>query len=78
MNSKVLRIGILLILVAGISPAVVYRDRFDVAARELWIQDVGIWAPLLFMAVYAVAAVLFLPGSVLTLAGGVLFGPVLL
>jgi uncharacterized membrane protein YdjX (TVP38/TMEM64 family)/rhodanese-related sulfurtransferase len=29
------------------------------------------------MAVYAVAAVLFLPGSVLTLAGGALFGPVL-
>ena len=42
-----------------------------------WIQEAGIWAPLLFMAVYAVAAVLFLPGSVLTLAGGALFGPVL-
>jgi len=72
-----MRIGILLILVAGIALAVLYRDRFDVAALEHWIQDAGIWAPLLFMAVYAVAAVLFLPGSVLTLAGGALFGPVL-
>ena len=77
MNSKLMRIGILLILVAGIALAVLFRDRIDVAALERWIQDAGIWAPLLFMAVYAVAAVLFLPGSVLTLAGGALFGPVL-
>lgn len=77
MNSKHMRTGILLILVAGIALAVLYRDRFDVAALELWIQDAGIWAPLLFMAVYAVASVLFLPGSLLTLAGGALFGPVL-
>ena len=77
MNSRFVRIGLLLILVAGIAMAVVYRDRFDVAALERWIQDAGIWAPLLFMAVYAVAAVLFLPGTLLTLAGGALFGPVL-
>ena len=77
MNSRLIRIGLLLVLVTGIAMAVVYRDRFDVAALERWIQDAGIWAPLLFMAVYAIAAVLFLPGSVLTLAGGALFGPVL-
>jgi uncharacterized membrane protein YdjX (TVP38/TMEM64 family) len=77
MNSRFVRIGLLLILVAGIAVAVVYGDRFDVAALERWIQDAGIWAPLLFMAVYAVAAVLFLPGTLLTLAGGALFGPVL-
>jgi uncharacterized membrane protein YdjX (TVP38/TMEM64 family) len=77
MNSRLLRIGVLLVLMAGIALAVLYRDRFDVAALELWIQDAGVWAPLLFMAFYAVAAVLFLPGSVLTLAGGALFGPVL-
>ena len=77
MNSRFVRIGLLLILVAGIAVAVVYRDRFDVAALERWIQDAGIWAPLLFMAVYALAAVLFLPGTLLTLTGGALFGPVL-
>ncbi|MGB5298647.1 MAG: VTT domain-containing protein [Thiogranum sp.] len=77
MNSRFIRIGLLLMLVAGIAVAVVYRDRFDIAALERWIQDAGIWAPLLFMAVYAVAAVLFLPGTLLTLAGGALFGPVL-
>jgi len=64
-------------LVAGAALTVAYRDRLDVVALEGWIQDAGIWAPLLFMVVYAVATVLFLPGSLLTLAGGALFGPVL-
>ncbi len=53
-----------------------YRDRFDVTALEAWLQGAGWLAPLVFMALYALAAVLFLPGSVLTLAGGALFGPV--
>ncbi len=77
MNNRFVRIGILLLLVAGIIVAILFRDRFDVAALEVWINEAGIWAPLLFMVVYAIAAVLFLPGSVLTLAGGALFGPVL-
>ena len=77
MNNRSLRIGILLTLMAAIGLALIYRDRLDAEALEFWIQDAGIWAPLLFMAFYAVAAVLFLPGSVLTLAGGALFGPVL-
>lgn len=35
------------------------------------------WAgPLLFMLIYAVATVFLLPGSLLTLAGGALFGPI--
>ena len=40
-------------------------------------RDAGPVAPLLFILIYALATVLFLPGSVLTLAGGALFGPVL-
>ena len=43
--------------------------------REL-IGQYGAAAPLLFIAVYAVAPSLFLPGLPLTLAGGILFGPV--
>ena len=53
-----------------------YRDRFDAAALETWANDAGAIGPLLFMLMYALATVLFLPGSVLTLAGGALFGPV--
>jgi len=35
----------------------------------------GRWAPPVFIALYAAATVLFVPGSVMTLAGGALFGP---
>ncbi len=38
------------------------------------IEGLGAWAPLVFMAGYAVATVTFVPGSVLTLASGALFG----
>jgi uncharacterized membrane protein YdjX (TVP38/TMEM64 family) len=39
-----------------------------------WIEGLGAWAPVVFMAGYAVATVAFIPGSVLTLASGALFG----
>ena len=77
MKPNALRILLVLVLLAGITLAWLYRDRLDAAALEQWVQSAGLAAPLLFMLVYAIAAVFFLPGSVLTLAGGALFGPVL-
>ncbi len=71
-----LRIGLGLLVLAGIVLAVLYRDAFTVEALETRMAELGFTAPLLFMAIYALAAVFFLPGSVLTLAGGALFGPV--
>jgi len=72
-----MRIALLLGLAAAVTLAIIYRDQVDGAALEAWVRDAGPAAPLLFMLIYALAAVLFLPGSVLTLAGGALFGPVL-
>ena len=77
MKAKWIRITVFLVLVVAIAVAISYRDQFDAAAVEHWIQNAGVLAPLVFMLVYAVGAVLFLPGTVLTLAGGALFGPVL-
>jgi len=76
-NNRLMRIVLLLGLLVAVTLAIVYRDQFDAAALEAWVRDAGPVAPLLFMLIYALAAVLFLPGSVLTLAGGALFGPVL-
>jgi uncharacterized membrane protein YdjX (TVP38/TMEM64 family)/rhodanese-related sulfurtransferase len=77
MTKTLTRIALLLVLVAGIALAIVYRDAFDAAALEAWVDNAGAAGPVAFVLIYALATVLFLPGSVLTLAGGALFGPVL-
>jgi len=77
MNRKTLsRIVLFAALAAAIVVAYAYRDWLNVAALESWVKSAGALGPVLYMAVYAIATVLFLPGSVLTLAGGALFGPV--
>jgi len=76
MNKTLIRIVILALLMAGIALAVVYRDQFDVANLEAWVSEAGIAGPLVFMLLYIAGTVFFFPGSVLTLAGGALFGPV--
>jgi uncharacterized membrane protein YdjX (TVP38/TMEM64 family)/rhodanese-related sulfurtransferase len=76
MNRTTLRWLLGLALLAPIGMAVAWRDRFDVAALQTWVEGSGAAAPLVFIAVYAAATVLFLPGAVITMAGGALFGPV--
>ena len=76
MKKLLLRASLVLILVAGISAVVLYRDQLNAAVLENWIKDAGILGPILFMVIYIIGTVFFFPGSVLTLAGGALFGPV--
>jgi len=42
-----------------------------------WIGKLGSWGPVIFVGLYVVATVLFIPGSVLTLGAGAVFGVVL-
>ncbi len=49
------------VLAAGLGLAVLYRDRFDVTLLAAWVRDAGVIAPRVFMLVYAVATVLFMP-----------------
>ncbi len=39
-----------------------------------WMARLGVWAPVLYIALYIVACVALIPGAVLTLAGGAAFG----
>jgi uncharacterized membrane protein YdjX (TVP38/TMEM64 family) len=39
-----------------------------------WVDGLGAWAPVVFVAGYALATVAFVPGSLLSLAAGALFG----
>ena len=68
------------VLVAVLAAAIVWlalhRDLAQPATVERELQRFGGWAPILFVLVYALGAVLFVPGSVLTIAGGAMFGAV--
>jgi uncharacterized membrane protein YdjX (TVP38/TMEM64 family)/rhodanese-related sulfurtransferase len=70
------RLLLALTLAAGVMLALSYREHLDAAALTDWVDSAGAAGPLVFMGVYAIATVLFLPGSILTLVGGALFGPV--
>jgi len=76
-KTAIKRILILLVLIVGVALAIAYRDQFDATGIVRWIEAAGIAGPIVFMLIYALATVFFLPGSVLTLVGGALFGPVL-
>lgn len=67
----------LLAILLGIALAITYRDQLDTTRLTLWISHAGIAGPLVFMAIYAIGTVFFVPGLLLTLAGGALFGPYL-
>jgi uncharacterized membrane protein YdjX (TVP38/TMEM64 family) len=39
------------------------------------IRNLGIWAPVAYVVLFALGTVLFVPGALFGLSGGVLFGP---
>jgi uncharacterized membrane protein YdjX (TVP38/TMEM64 family) len=68
------------VLAAALLGAIVWfglhREVLQTEALEQELTQFGACAPILFVVLYALATVLFVPGSVLTLAGGALFGPI--
>jgi uncharacterized membrane protein YdjX (TVP38/TMEM64 family) len=53
----------------------VLEGRLNPAAVEAAIGELGWLGPLMFVAGFALATILFVPGSIFGLAGGILFGP---
>src|SRR5260370_34857830 len=68
----------LVIAIALVGAAVYFRHSLhELLTRALdWIATLGVWGPVIFAVIYILACVLFLPGSILTLGAGALFGVV--
>ncbi len=66
------------IILLGLIVFAITKLRGYITAEQLQIllSHYGIWAPLIFIGIYIAGVVLFLPGSVLTITGGLIFGPV--
>jgi uncharacterized membrane protein YdjX (TVP38/TMEM64 family) len=68
--SRILLIGVAVALLVTLGrQAGVYLPQF-----VAWVDSLGVWGPVVFVAGYVVAAVAFVPGSILTLAAGAIFG----
>jgi uncharacterized membrane protein YdjX (TVP38/TMEM64 family) len=61
-------------LIGGILFAVHYLGSRPLRELLQWISGLGSTAPLVFIPLYVIACVLFIPGSILTLSAGFLFG----
>ncbi|MEH2285538.1 MAG: TVP38/TMEM64 family protein [Nostoc sp.] len=61
----VIATGIAVYLLGGIEPAQI----------QALLKSSGIWAPVIYIALYVVATMLVLPSTVLNLTGGAIFGP---
>ena len=75
-NARLKPIG-LAVLVAILLVAARYLDVQGLLRAALdWIAGLGPLGPLIFVAIYILATVFFIPGSILTLGAGVVFGVV--
>jgi len=69
--------GVAVALIAAAIVAFKYFDGQELLKQAIdWVGQLGRWGPIIFIAIYILAAVLFIPGSVLTLGAGAVFGVV--
>lgn len=63
-------------LAAAMVWAALHRGEISLVALDAHLAALGPWAPVGYVATYALATVAFVPGALFGLAGGALFGPV--
>ena len=73
-----LLVAVALLVVAGVA-ATIWGFSLGLSAEALAarIEWLGIWAPIGFVVLYALATVALVPGGIFDLAGGAMFGPFL-
>ena len=77
-GKRYLRIVLLCVILAGLSAALYLLPVKDYVVAVLeWTQGLGFWGPFFVAAFYILACVLLLPGGVITLATGFMFGVVI-
>ena len=75
-SRSIYRLALFSVLAAAAVVAFALRDRLELARLEAMVASAGALGPLLYIALYALATPLFVPGTLFGLAGGALFGPV--
>ncbi len=76
MKSKTTIIAIALFCIAATILGIYLLGGIDRQELQLWLQKMGIWAPILYILIYAIATICILPSTPLNLTGGAIFGSV--
>jgi uncharacterized membrane protein YdjX (TVP38/TMEM64 family) len=75
---KILLFLLFITIILGLyffTPVRDYLSQDGFSVLENWIQAQGVLAPIVFGLIYIAATIFALPGSVLTIGGGLIFGP---
>ena len=76
-KNKIIKIVLAVLILAALIAAANSFDLQQIFRDTLaWISGLGVIAPVIFIAIYILACVLLLPGSILTLGAGIVFGVV--
>src|ERR1700745_2314193 len=67
---------VLVVLLAGITCAVIWRSYLSVQQIQAFVIGLGRWGPVVFLLLYAIGPAFLVPGLPFDLAAGILFGPI--
>lgn len=78
-KNLIVKLGAIAIMIIGLIIATKYLGIAGVISQNLqdalaWIQGLGYWGAIIFITIYIVATVLLIPGTILTLGAGFVFG----
>jgi uncharacterized membrane protein YdjX (TVP38/TMEM64 family) len=73
-KTTIIAIGLFCIIATVIG--VVLLSGIDRSQLQGWLQQMGMWAPVLYIVVYSIATICILPSTPLNLTGGAIFGAV--
>ena len=77
-KKSLVRLCVLIFILAGIVILIKLTGIDRYLEREQlrgWIEDFGLWGPLIYILLYSLTPSLFLPGMPMTVAAGLAFGP---
>jgi uncharacterized membrane protein YdjX (TVP38/TMEM64 family) len=74
MKSKTTILAIALFCIIATVAGIYLLGGIDRQQLQLWLQQMGLWAPIIYILVYAIATIFILPSTPLNLSGGAIFG----
>ncbi len=72
LKSSVFLLTIICIAITGLG--IYFLGGINQEKLQIWLQQMGIWAPIIYILLYTLATLLILPSTPLNLTGGAIFG----